>query len=71
MPEQTLIEDPAAIDALKGLLDLTRTADAAPLRRVLEAAGEAIAIATGFGLVCINIYRPEFDDYATMLVHGR
>ncbi len=71
MPAQTLIEDPAAIDALKGLLDLTRTADAAPMRRVLEAAGEAIAISTGFRLVYMSVYRPECDDYTPMFVHGR
>jgi hypothetical protein len=71
MPHQTPHEDPGAIDALKGLLDLTRTADAAPLRRVLEAAGEAIATSTGFRLVYINVFRPEYDDYAAMLVHGR
>jgi diguanylate cyclase (GGDEF)-like protein len=71
MPEQTLIEDSTAIGALKGLLDLTRTADEAPPRRLLEAAGEAIAMSTGFGLVYINVYRPEYDDYAAMYVHGR
>ena len=72
MPGQTLIEDPAAIDALQGLLDLTRTtADAAPLRQVLEAAGEAIAMSTGFRLVYMNVYRPECDDYTAMCVHGR
>jgi diguanylate cyclase (GGDEF)-like protein len=71
MPEQTLNEDPAALGTLKGLLDLTRTADGAPLRRVLEAAGEAIAIYAGFRLVCMNVYRPEYDDYTAMFVHGR
>ena len=71
MPEQTLIEDPTAIGALQGLLDLTKTADEAPLHRVLEVAGEAIAMSTGFRLVYMNVYRPEYDDYAAMLVHGR
>jgi diguanylate cyclase (GGDEF)-like protein len=71
MPQPPLIEDPAAVDALKGLLDLTRTADAAPLRRVLEAAGEAIATSTGFQLVYMSVYRPEYDDYAAMFVRGR
>jgi diguanylate cyclase (GGDEF)-like protein len=71
MPEQTLIEDPVAIGALKGFLDLTRTADEAPLRRVLEAAGEAIAVSAGFRLVSMNVYRPEYDDFAAMFVHGR
>jgi diguanylate cyclase (GGDEF)-like protein len=72
MPDQTLIEDPAAIDALNGLLGLARTtAEAAPLRRVLEAAGEAIAISTGFRLVYISVYRPECNDYGAMFVHGR
>src|ERR1700722_16522470 len=71
MPEQTLIDDPSAIDALKGLLDLTRTADEAPPCRLLEAAGEAIAMSTGFGLVYMSIYRPEYDDYAATFVHGR
>src|ERR1700733_12941424 len=71
MPDQPLIEDPAAISALQGLLDLTRTADAAPLRRVLEVAGEAIATSTGFRLVYMNVYRPEYDDFGAMYVHGR
>ena len=71
MPEQTLVDDPAAIGALKGLLDLTRTADEAGPRRLLEAAGEAIATSTGFGLVAVNVYRPEYDDYAPTFVHGR
>ncbi len=71
MPEQTLIEEPRAIGALHGLLDLTRTADAAPLHRVLEVAGEAIATSTGFRLVYMNVYRPEYDDYCAMFVHGR
>jgi diguanylate cyclase (GGDEF)-like protein len=68
---QTLIEGPAAVGTLRGLLDLTKTADKAPLRRVLEAAGEAIAMSAGFRLVCMNVYRPEYDDYTTMFVHGR
>jgi diguanylate cyclase (GGDEF)-like protein len=71
MPEQTLIEDPSAIDALKGLLALTRTAGEAPPCRLLEAAGEAIAMSTGFGVVYMSIYRPEYDDYAATFVHGR
>jgi diguanylate cyclase (GGDEF)-like protein len=72
MPDLTLIEDPpATIGTLKGLLDLTRTADKAPLRRVLEAAGEAIAMSAGFRVVCMNVYRPEYDDYKAMFVHGR
>jgi diguanylate cyclase (GGDEF)-like protein len=71
IPEPTLIEDPAAIGALQGLLDLTRTADEAPLRRVLEAAGEAIAMVTGFRLVYMNVYRPEYDDFVATFVHGR
>ena len=70
MPEQTLIEEPGALDTLKGLLDLTRTADEAPLRRVLEAAGEAVAMSAGFGVVCMNVYRPEYDDYTAMFVYG-
>lgn len=69
--EPTLIEDPAAIGALKGLLDLTRSADEEPLRRVLETAGEAIAMSTGFRLVSMNVYRPEYDDFLAMFVHGR
>jgi diguanylate cyclase (GGDEF)-like protein len=71
MPEQTLIGDPVAISALQSLLDLTRTADEAPLYRVLEVAGEAIAMSTGFRVVYMNVYRPEYDDYAAMFVHGR
>jgi diguanylate cyclase (GGDEF)-like protein len=71
MPEQTLTQDPGALGTLKGLLDLTRTADEAPLRRLLEAAGEAIANSAGFRLVCMNVYRPEYDDYAAAFVHGR
>jgi len=71
MPEQTLIEDPSAIDALQGLLALTRTADEATPSGLLEAAGEAIAMSTGFGLVYMSIYRPEYDDYAAAFVHGR
>jgi diguanylate cyclase (GGDEF)-like protein len=70
-PGQTLVEDPAPIGTLKGLLDLTRAADKAPLRRVLEAAGEAIARSTGFRLVCMNVYRPEYDDFKAMFVQGR
>ncbi|MFZ0386473.1 MAG: GGDEF domain-containing protein [Solirubrobacteraceae bacterium] len=70
MPEQTLTDDPGAIGALKGLLDLTRTTEAGP-RRMLEAAGEAIAKSTGFGIVSMNVYRPEYDDYAATFVYGR
>ena len=68
---QTLIEDPAAIGALKGFLDLTRTADETPLRRALQAAGEAIAASAGFRLVAMSVYRPEYDDFAAMFVNGR
>ncbi len=71
MPGQALIEDPAAVSTLRGLLDLIRTADKAPLPRILEAAGEAIAMSAGFRLVCMNVYRPEYDDYTAMFVHGR
>jgi diguanylate cyclase (GGDEF)-like protein len=71
VPEQTLIENPAALGTLRGLLELTRTAEEAPLQRVLEAAGGAIAIGAGFGLVCINVYRPEYDDYTARFVYGR
>jgi diguanylate cyclase (GGDEF)-like protein len=71
MPGQTLIEDPVTISTLRGLLDLTRTAAKAPLHRVLEAAAEAVAMSAGFRLVCVNIYRPEYDDYTAMFIHGR
>ena len=28
-------------------------------------------MSTGFRLVCMSVYRPEYDDYAAMFVHGR
>ncbi len=68
--EQTLIEEAAAIGTLQGLLDLTRTAGESPLPRVLRAAGAAISQSAGFRLVCMNLYRPEYDDYAATFVHG-
>ena len=71
MPEQALISDSVTISALQSLLDLARTASEAPLRQVLEVAGEAIAMFTGFRVVYMNIYRPEYDDYAAMFAHGR
>jgi diguanylate cyclase (GGDEF)-like protein len=71
MLEQTLSQDPAALGTLQGLLDLTRTAEKPTLRRVLQAAGGAVAMGAGFGLVYINVYRPEYDDYTARFVYGR
>jgi diguanylate cyclase (GGDEF)-like protein len=71
LPEQTLVHEPGALGALEGLLQLARAAGHEPLPRVLEAAGEAIAKSAGFRVVSMNIYRQEYDDYSTTLVHGR
>ena len=71
MPEQMLVHEPVAIGTLEGLLDLARAASDEPLPRVLESAGEAIEKSAGFRVVYMNIYRPEYDDFSTTLVHGR
>jgi len=71
MPEQTLVPERGALGALEGLLNLARAAGDEPLLSVLESAGEAIEKSAGFRVVSMNIYRPEYDDYATTHVHGR
>jgi diguanylate cyclase (GGDEF)-like protein len=70
MAAEMVDDDAATLGALQGLLDLARSAGEAPLPRVLEAAAAAIARATGFETVLMNIFRPASNDFSTEYVYG-
>lgn len=52
------------------MLELTRSAGEDALPMILTTVAEMICNVAGYAAVVINIYRPEWDDYAVVLVVG-
>ena len=60
-----------AIAPLRGLLELSRLARRQPtLLETLRAVAATVSEALGFGVVVINAYRPEGNEYEVVAVHG-
>ncbi len=56
---------------LRGLLETSRALRSFPdVPTMLEAVAATVARTLGFGTVAINLYRPAWDDYEVVLVHG-
>jgi hypothetical protein len=63
--------DGAAVQAdarVEGLVEFTRTARVRSLTEVLEAVARAASGVAGFANVAVNVYRPAWDDYETVIV---
>lgn len=61
----------AAVDAVarvEGLVEFARTARLRSLTEVLEAVARAASGVAGFANVAVNVYRPAWDDYETVIV---
>jgi diguanylate cyclase (GGDEF)-like protein/PAS domain S-box-containing protein len=60
-----------AIAPLRGLLELSRLTRRQPtLLETLRAVAATVSEALGFGVVVINAYRPEGNEYEVVTVHG-
>jgi diguanylate cyclase (GGDEF)-like protein len=55
---------------LDALLELARVSCGLPLDAVFGAVVEVIERLVGFTTVVVNVYRPAWDDYEVVLVHG-
>jgi hypothetical protein len=63
--------DGAAVDAVarvEGLVEFTLTARLRSLTGVLEAVARAAPGVAGVANVAVNVYRPAWDDYETVIV---
>jgi diguanylate cyclase (GGDEF)-like protein len=69
-PVGTSDETADAVRRLEVVLDLARVGRTRPVTEVLEAVAQAVHTALGYATVVVNLYRPEWDDYAVVLVHG-
>ncbi len=56
--------------SLHGLLRLARTTRGGDITSALEHAAVAVADALGYRTVAINLYRPAWDDFEVVVVHG-
>lgn len=56
---------------LRGLLETSQALRSSPdVPTMLEAVAATVARTLGFGTVAINLYRPAWDDYMVVVVHG-
>ncbi len=56
---------------LRGLLETSRALRSSPdVPTMLDAVAATVARTLGFGTVVINLYRPAWDDYKVVVVHG-
>ncbi len=55
---------------LHGLLRLARATRASDLGSALEHAAAAVSDALGYRTVVVNLYRPAWDDFEVVVVHG-
>jgi len=55
---------------LDALLELSRSAGEDTVRGVLESVAHTIFQVAGFGVVVLNVYRPQWDDFEAVLVVG-
>jgi diguanylate cyclase (GGDEF)-like protein len=62
---------PAPISPLRGLLEVTRLLrEQEEVPEVLAAIARVIGESLGYHTVAINLYRPEWDDFSVITVHG-
>ena len=60
-----------SVSPLRGLLEVTRLLRAQEeLPELLAAVARTIGESLGYGLVVIDLYRPEWDDFSVAAVHG-
>jgi diguanylate cyclase (GGDEF)-like protein len=59
-----------ATQRLDALLHLARVSREAPLEVVLETVADVVERVVGFTTVVFNMYRPAYDDYLVVQVHG-
>ncbi len=64
-----IAQDEAA-SPLEALLQVARSASEEPLDRFLWTVAETIHRTAGYGDVVVNLYRPAWDDYETVVVIG-
>jgi diguanylate cyclase (GGDEF)-like protein len=63
--------DPAALARVRGLLEAAQAVRAGgDLQPLLEAIARVMSVSLGFGNVVINLYRPAWDDFEVVSVHG-
>ncbi|HEY1369411.1 MAG TPA: diguanylate cyclase [Gaiellaceae bacterium] len=61
----------STISRLRGLLEVTRLVRSdEDLPELLAAIARTVAECLGFRTVCINLYRPAWDDFCVMTVYG-
>ncbi len=55
---------------LKALLEVVRVSRERPIGEVAQVVVDVVERVVGFTTVVVNIYRPAWDDYQVVLVHG-
>jgi diguanylate cyclase (GGDEF)-like protein len=63
-------EDAGDASRLDALLRLARVSRDRPLQEVFQAVAEVVERVVGFAITVVNVYRPAWDDYQVVLVHG-
>ena len=70
-PDRASTRDVETILGLASMLEATGLAlDSADVPGALEAIARTMGEVLGLGVVVVNIYRPEWDDFAVTTVHG-
>ena len=65
------MSDPVRLDHLRGLVAVSAAMRAGgDARAVLEEVARTIGESLGFRTVAINLHRPAYDDFETVVVHG-
>jgi diguanylate cyclase (GGDEF)-like protein len=69
-PSETALGDLVDPRRLDALLRLARLSRGHPLDEVLHAVANVFERVVGFAMTAVNVYRPAWDDYEIVLVHG-
>src|SRR4051812_18214946 len=71
MGKEFAAHDRSGVAPLRALLDVTRLVGSEmDVAHVLEAVAETISETLGFRTVAVNLYRPPWDDFQIVVVHG-
>ena len=66
-----LAPEASTLSRLRGLLEVTQLVrDEADLPTLLDEVARTISESLGYGIVVVNLYRPAWNDFEVVSVHG-